>query len=48
VSLALGIALKPLALILLFGIARLLAIGLHRVMKPGRLKDWLFQDKGPL
>lgn len=41
-------ALKPLALIALFGSARLIAYVLNRVMPPSKFKTWLFQEKGPL
>lgn len=48
VSVALGYLVKPLMLIALFGTARLAAMGLKRVLPPGKLKRVLFHDAGPL
>ena len=39
---------KPLFLIALFGVARLVAIVLKRTLPEGRVKRYLFRDTGPL
>lgn len=42
----LGLIFKPLFLILLFGSARLAAWGIGKALPEGKLKRWLFQEKG--
>lgn len=45
-STAIALALKPLALIALFGAARILAIVIMRMVPPGKVRDFLMRDDG--
>lgn len=44
VRMAMGLVIYPVVAIVLYGSARLIAMGLVRVIPDGRLKRWLFRD----